>query len=59
MWPFFAELKLTTKVMNLQIVNLSSRKVDKIPSRNLSVGRNYLLVFADLSGGDLIWSSET
>lgn len=59
MYPFFAEVKLTTEVMNLLIVNSDSRKVDKIPSRNLSVGHNYLLVFADLSGADLVWSSET
>jgi len=57
--PFFAEVKLTTKVMNLPTVNSDSRKVEKIPATNLSGGCNYLLVFTNLSGADLVWSSET
>lgn len=59
MCPFFAEVKLTTEVMNLLIVNSDWSKVDKIPSRNLSVGCNYSLVFAALSGVGLVWCTET
>lgn len=59
MCPFFAEVKLTTEVMNLLMVNSDSSKVDKIPSRNLSVGCNYSLVFAALSGVSLVCCSET